>query len=77
MSDEELTLIRRAQAKVAKQVEQQALDQKFEDLEKTLEIDKACLLSLLRQSQDELDLVARVFIERLKTTASLVEKLEQ
>ena len=77
MSVEELTRVQRVQAKIARQAKHKQLVQEIEDLEHSLEVDKAWLFSLLRQALEELDLAGRDFIELCKAVSEVAEELEQ
>ena len=71
MRGEELTLVRDAQAEIARRLD---LEQLIKDLEHSLEVEKAWLLTLVRQALEELE--PQDFIELCKITAKLVEKLD-
>ena len=76
MCVKELALIQRVQVKIARQAKHEQLLHEIEDQEQSLEVEKAWLLTLLRQSLEELELAARDFIELCKITAEVAEKLE-
>lgn len=77
MSVEELTAVQRAQAEIARWANHERLVQEIEDLEHSLVVDQAWLITLLRQVQEELDLAGRDVIGLCTAAAALVEKLEQ
>ena len=73
MSGEELTLVCSAQA----EIDRLKIEKVIEELEHSLEVEKAWLRWLLLRSVDELGLAGREVIELGQAAAKLVEKLEQ
>ena len=69
MSGEELTVVRNTQAEIARRLK---LEQLIKELEHSQEVEKAWLLTLLRQALEELELTARDLIELCKITANLL-----
>ena len=73
MSVEELARVQNTQA----EIDRLKLEQVVQELERSQEIEKSWLRSLLLQALEELDLAGREVIELCQASATVVEKLEQ